>query len=346
MNKIKSFLFRLIGNVCFGIKTSFLASKFYFLMKLIILLSTTVAPLVSIWLWKEILNGIVDYETKRQSIFLCLLLYLGLQLVVYLLNQFDIYVNERYNDELTFYIATVMMEKTSRMDLAYFDSAQMGDKISHAGRNFSIMSQTTWLVFDIISALINVIITLLAVCTYKWWLGIITLLLLIPFMIYNKKRADRKLIIEKEQLRDNRKKDYYHGIFFDNNVQFEIKLNYIGDYFLKKYCNVWRKLYKINLTENVKHNLINMMFMIINVSSELLILTVSVFDILNQHIHIGDLQYNISMLSRLRNQTQGLIDNINRFINNNTRLIELQEFIKIKPEKEKSGTLKPSNNPK
>ena len=218
MNKIKQFFSGLIGNVWFGIKTSFLASKFYFSMKLIILLSTTVLPLASIWLWKEILNGIVDYEIKRYSLFLFLLIYLVLQLVIYLLNQFDIYVNERYDDELNFYIATVMMEKTSRMDLAYFESAQMSDKISHAGRNFNIMSQTTWLIFDIVSALINVIVALVAVCTYKWWLGIITLVLLIPFMIYNKKRADRKLSMEKEQIRDNRKRDYYHGIFFDNNL--------------------------------------------------------------------------------------------------------------------------------
>ena len=164
MNKIKQFFSGLIGNVWFGIKTSFLASKFYFSMKLIILLSTTVLPLASIWLWKEILNGIVDYEIKRYSLFLFLLIYLVLQLVIYLLNQFDIYVNERYDDELNFYIATVMMEKTSRMDLAYFESAQMSDKISHAGRNFNIMSQTTWLIFDIVSALINVIVALVAVC--------------------------------------------------------------------------------------------------------------------------------------------------------------------------------------
>lgn len=51
------------------------------------------------------------------------------------------------------------------------------------------------------------------------------------------------------------------------------------------------------------------------------------------------------MVSRLRNQTQGFIDNINRFLNN-TRLIELQDFMRIKPEKEKSGIKIPSINPK
>ena len=346
MNKIKKFFSGLIGNVWFGIKTSFLASKFYFSMKLLILLSTTVIPLINIWLWKEVLNGIVDYKNNAQTLILCLSIYLVLQLVIHLLNQFDSYVNDRYGDELTFFIETVMMEKTSRMDLSFFDSAKMGDKVRHARSNFDIMSQMTWIVFDILSACINVIATLVIVCTYKWWLGIVTLLLLIPYFLYNKKHTEHRMELEKQQLRDNRKKDYYGGVFFDNNVQFEIKLNHIGEYFIDKYKTMWQKLYLINKKEDIKHSIINTLINIINVSSEFLVLTVSVFDVVDKHIGIGDLQYNLSMVSRLRGQAQALMNNINSFLNNNTRLIELQEFMDIKPEVEKSGTQKPSNIPK
>ena len=346
MNKINLFFSGLVKNVWFGIKTSFLASKFYFSMKLLILVSTTAIPLVNIWLWKEVLNGIVDYQNSSKTVIVCLAFYLSLQLTTYLLAQFNTYVNSRYSDELQFYIEMVMMEKTSRMDLSFFDSAKMGDKVRHARSNFGVMTQMTWTVFDILSALINVIATLIIVCTYKWWLGIVTLVLLIPFMLYNKKRTERKLEMEKEQLRDNRKKDYYSGVFFNNDIQFEIKLNNIGVYFIDKYKETWQKLYKINKAEDIKHNIINTLIMIINVSSEFLVLAVSVFDVVNKHIGIGDLQYNLSMVSRLRGQAQALMNNINRFLNNNTRLIELQEFMDIAPEVEKSGTMKPSNNPK
>lgn len=346
MNKIKQFFSGLVKNVWFGVKTSFLASKFYFSMKLLILVSTTAIPLVNIWLWKEVLNGIVDYQNSSKTVIVCLTVYLSLQLTTYLLAQFNTYVNSRYSDELQFYIEMVMMEKTSRMDLSFFDSAKMGDKVRHARSNFGVMTQMTWTVFDILSAFINVIATLIIVCTYKWWLGIVTLILLIPFMLYNKKRTERKLEMEKEQLRDNRKMDYYRDVFFNNDIQFEIKLNNIGTYFINKYKETWLKLYKINKAEDIKHSIINTLIMIINVSSEFLVLTLSVLDVVNKRIGIGDLQYNLSMVSRLRDQAQALMNNINSFLNNNTRLIELQEFMDIEPEVEKSGTLKPSNNPK
>ncbi len=346
MNKIKTFFSGLFKNVWFGIKTCFLASKFYFSMKLIILMFTTLIPLVNLWLWKEVLNGIVDFGNSKQTVIVCLVIYLALQLATYLIDQFDNYVQDRYSDELKFYIEEQMMDKTSRMDLSFFDSAKMGDKVRHARNNFLTMMNMSWLVFDIVSAFINVVATLIIVCTYKWWLGLVTLVLLIPFMLYNKKRTERKLQMEKEQLRDNRKKDYYRDVFFNNDIQFEIKLNNIGSYFIGKYKETWQKLYKINKTEDIKHNIINTLIMIINVSSEFLVLTVSVFDVVNKHIGIGDLQYNLSMVSRLRSQSQLLMNKVNKFLSDNARLIELQEFMDIEPEVEKSGALKPSNNPK
>ena len=346
MNKIKTFFSGLFKNIWFGIKTCFLASKFYFSMKLVILMFTTLIPLVNLWLWKEVLNGIVDFGNSKQTVIVCLTIYLALQLATYLIDQFDNYVQDRYSDELKFYIEEQMMDKTSRMDLSFFDSAKMGDKVRHARNNFLTMMNMSWLVFDIISAFINVVATLIIVCTYEWWLGLVTLVLLIPFMLYNKKRTERKLQMEKEQLRDNRKKDYYRDVFFNDNVQFEVKLNNIGSYFIGKYKETWQKLYKINKTEDIKHNIINMLIMIVNVSSEFLVLTVSVFDVVNKHIGIGDLQYNLSMVSRLRSQSQLLMNKVNKFLSDNARLIELQEFMDIKPEVEKSGTLKPSNNPK
>ena len=345
MNKIKDMFGVLFKNIWFAIKTCFSASKFYFSLKILILLSTTAIPLVNLWLWKEVLNGIVDFANSGQRVIVCLVVYLVLLLITHLLARFDDYVEDRYSDELKFYLDETMMDKTSRMDLAFFDSAKMGDKVRHARNNLGTMMNMSWLVFDIISATINVITTLVIVCAYKWWLGIITLLLLIPFMLYNKHHTERMLEIEKEQLRENRKKYYYHDRFFDNNVQFEIKLNNIGTYFIDKYKALWLKMYRINRNVDIKHRIINTLIMLVNISSEFLVLTVSVFDVVNKYIGIGDLQYNLNMVTRLRNQSQTLANRINRLLNDNTRLIELQEFMEIEPEIEKTGTLKPSSNP-
>lgn len=342
----KKSVYTILKSICFGIKICFLASKFYFLMKLIILLSTTAVPLVNTWLWKEVLNGVASFSNHQQNVFLCLVFYLILNTSAYLLNQFDNYVSSRYSDAIRFYIDVKMMEKTARMDMCFFDSAKMADKVRNARNNFEIAMQMTWLVFDVISMFINTVASFIIVCTYKWWVGVVTLLILIPFLMYNKRRADHKFYMEKQQIRDIRKKDYYRDVFFDNNIQFEIKLNDIGTYFIKKHRTKWENLYNINKKEEIKYNIINTLFVIINLLSEFIMLTISIFDVIAQNIGIGDLQYNLSMVSRLRNQAQSLINRINIFLNNNIRLTELQEFLNMKPVVEQSGNISPTCNPK
>ena len=346
MNKIKAFFSGLFKNVWFGIKTNFLASKFYFGMKMVVMLSTTVIPLVNIRLWKEVLNGIVQYETQGQTVIVCLCVYLALKLAAYLLEQFDSYVNDRYSDELWFYIEKVMMEKSSRMDLSFFDSAKMGDKVRHARSNFGAMTQMTWVVFRIVFKCVNVVATLVIVCAYKWWLGLIAFVLLLPYMLYNKRRTEKKLQMEKEQLRDNRKKDWYRDVLFNNGVQFEIKLHDIGAFFIARYKEMWQKLYRINKREEVRYNICNGLVVAVDMCAEFLVLIVSVLDVIGGRIGIGDLQYNLSMVKRLISHTTGLMSDVNIFLKDNKRLLELQEFMEIEPEVEKSGTRLPSANPR
>jgi len=165
-------------------------------------------------------------------------------------------------------------------------------------------------------------------------------------MLYNKKHTEKRLRMEKEQVRDNRKMEYYRDVFFNNDVQFEVKLHNTGDYFIAKYKDLWKKLYRINKAEDIKHSVLNTLITIVNVSSEFLVLTMSAFDVFGGIIGIGDLQYNLSMVTRLREQAGLLTQKINHFLNDNAKLLELQEFMDMEPKTEKSGTLKPSNNPK
>ena len=344
MKNIKAYFSSLSSNIWFGFKTSYLASKKYFSLKLLLLLFSTFIPLITIWLWRGILNGIIDKSTNLVIIYLGI--YLVLKLLLYILSRFDDYIRSRYSDELTFYIEAVMIQKTSRVDLSFFDSAVMGDKVRNTRSNFRIMEDTTWLVFNIISAFLSVITTLILVSAYNIWLGFLTIILLAPFMAYSKRHIERMYLLEKKQIRENRKKDYFNDVFFDNNVQFEIKLNRLGNYFIERYKKISTVLFNERKSEQIKHTIKSILLLIINFITEVLVLIFSIFDVLNNKIGIGDLQFNVSMVSRLREQSTQLMDNINSLFVNNTRLNELKEFINIKPEIEKSGSKTPNKNPR
>lgn len=345
MRQINFFFFEIIRNVSFGVKVSYKASRFYFICKCIVLLWTTFIPIVLLWIWKGILNELTGYSESKGLLMYLLTTYLVLYLFVQLMSKFDIYINNCYQDMITFYIENVMITKTSRMDLSFFDSASMGDKIRHARSNFNIMTDMTWLIFNIFSEVINIIATFIIVSTYNLYIGLLTLIILVPFTIYNKNYINKRMIMEKEQIRDKRKLEYFASVFYDNNIQFEIKLNNIGNYFIMKYKEIWGGLYRVNSRMEIQHNFKNMIFQIVNVLSELLVLIISILDVIGKNIGVGDLQYNISIVSRLREQATKLMDDVNRFVVNNTRLNELQEFMSIEPVIEDGGDLIPSSHP-
>ena len=67
MKNIKKSLGDLYKNMLFGINQCYHASKKYFMMKCLILISTTFMPLLTIWIWKEILNEVVSKNISEKK---------------------------------------------------------------------------------------------------------------------------------------------------------------------------------------------------------------------------------------------------------------------------------------
>ncbi|MCD8311983.1 MAG: ABC transporter ATP-binding protein/permease [Firmicutes bacterium] len=337
----------LFKNIWYAVETCFLASKFYFSMKLVAMLATTAIPLLNYALWREILNGIADYESSGNRVIVCLALYLALTMLTYILNNFSSYVENRYTDEIRIYFDKILMEKTSRVELSFFDSASENDKLNYVRSHVvSVMYSTVWQTFSILSSAVNVTATLIIVTAYKWWLGLLTLALLVPYLLYNQSYAKKRMRMEKEQLRDNRKKDYCYSVFFNNDVQFEIKLYGIGDFFIKRYKSLWEKLYRINRREDVRHSIISLLILLLNLASEVIVLAVSAVEAAVGVIGVGDLQYNLSMVSTLRSEAESLVSSVNDFAGEEINYAAIHEFMRMKTEGEKSGTKIPSDNPK
>jgi len=346
MKRIWLSIRNLADNICFGMKITLKSSAKYFIIKCIILLCTAITPIVSSWLWKEVLNGLT-YKTIPVERWICYVgIYISIELGLKLLAHGNTYIESRYKEKINRYVRNIIIDKTSQMELACYDSAVIRDKVYRAEGNFRAMADNTWVVFNTVSKIINIGIAFLVVCSFKWWIAVITLILLVPTVVYNRRYANQVLEREREQVRDNRKMDYCSDIFFENDEQFEIKVNNTGDYFISKYKCIWEKLFRINQYAEIKHNIINTLMSLLKVASEIFVLFISAAEVLQNKIGIGDLQYNLSMVIRLREQTSDLMNDIVNLLTGNDRLEELRTFLDIQSEREKCGTKIPSPHPK
>ena len=336
----------LTENICFGMKITLKSSVKYFVIKCSIIVCVAVVPIIASWLWKEILNGITYKTVALEKMLYYIVSYICLELILKLITHVNTYIESRYNEKINRYVRDIIIDKTSHMELACYDSAEIRDKVYRAEENFRAMSDNTWVVFHVLSKIMNIIIAFLVVCSFKWWIAVITLLLLIPSLVYNRIYANQSMKREREQVRDNRKMDYCSNIFFNSDEQFEIKVNDTGDYFIEKYVGIWKKLFIINQRAETKHNFTNTVLSVLRVTSEILVLFVSALEVLQKKMGVGDLQYNLSMVIRLREQTSDLMNDIVNLLTGNDRLEELRAFLTIPSECEKCGKKLPSSHPK
>lgn len=334
-----------MGNILFSFRSSFLASRKYFTVKCVISIITIVIPLVNMTLWRNILNGITD-KTPVRTLLYGMAAYLMLELLLRIVGKINDYILIRYRESMHFYFEKVTLDKTARMELAFFDSSSMADKISRAQSNFWSMEETTWTVFNLVSEMANIIIAFCIAASYNVWIAVAAVLFMIPSSINHNRYIRNLRNSEIAFSEDVRKIEYFQSVFLDEQVHFEMKLNGTGDFFVKYFMKLKDKMLSANTKIDIKYNTTKTLLLMLNYCGDILVLLTSISHVAAGKTGIGNLQYHVGIMSRLRTQLTSFIVDINRFMIHNERLNDLRDFIDTVPETEKGGTKIPSGNPK
>jgi len=342
----RSAFFRLASNVFFGVRTSFCASKRYFILRCLDLLFDTAVPLINIRLWKEILDGIFTQGKNSGAVFLCLGVYCALTFLLNVKWGFSNYIIECYYDELSLYLDRLQMEKTSRCDLSFYDQANLGDKARQVQQNSYVIRNMTWSLFRILAALSGIATTFVAVLLFNPWIALLTVVLLIPYAIVNARYNGRVLERETEQQRDFRKITYYSNVFRNPDYLSELRLNGLYAHFSDVRHRLWDTIFQKNEKEDFRYTRRSILLMIVGTLSYLATILLSAAAFLAGTLSIGGVQYNVSLVSRLRAQLENLISSLNLFLRNDERLTMIRDFIDLAPEKEKSGKKLPPSCPR
>ncbi len=345
MKRIHKTINSFIGNFLYSLEVSYKASPKFFIYKCILLIIDSVFAFIVAWSWRSILNAVTEQNEFTLYIIALVVLYLVLQIIDHLKTSFDTYINLNYSDAIDTYRDNMLMTKSSKIDLAYFDSASMQDKMSIAMKGYGAMTEIIWSAFGILSNIINVIIAFVIICRYNVIIGIVTMLIVLPDFVYKKLYAKHRRKLSEKLTRKSRLRDYYGELFSKEDIKFEMKLNRFGDYIYDRYLSYWKEIKHINRKEDIKNALIAAVLSILNILSDLLVILTSVSDVVSKKIGIGDLQYNMSIVGRLRGQFSQLMSSVSGYIEYNVHLENLKEFNNMLTVEERSGDKIPEGNP-
>ena len=333
-------------NMKYALYLSFKVSPFLFFLKCIILIINSFFPFIISYLWKEIINALTNSNEITKWLLFIIIAYFLTQIFVHLKKSFDNYVNYAYYEAVDMYKDGIKIDKMCNMNISFFDSSTLRDKLSIANEGYESLTEITWCLFDIISDFVSVVISFIIISKYNIYISFFTILFVLPLAIFNKKFQQKEFELKKGQAKIKRERDYCSRILEDNRATFEIKLNKIGEYFLSRYKRYCKIIFGENLKFRTKHGFLSALLSLFSMVSYFVVISMSVYDTVIGIIGIGDIQYNVSIVSNLRNNCTKLLNDINVFGMYNEQINNLNEFNNLEVTKENSGELIPCSCPK
>ena len=330
MNKIKEYFV----NIGYASKIIFAASSKYFVLKFLLSLAISILPYLPIFLWRELINALVeaiggDIKPFLQRIWVLAALYCAVMLVQKLLDTLSDFVTFKYNDAIDYYLDNKMIDKVSSIDLAFFDSSDLNDKLNNSWSLIYSTKLMVTFVFDMFQKAIRLIIPLSLMVTFAPWLIPVILVLCIPSIIGDKRINGMD----------------YKDLFFEG-ARSEVRLYHLSDYFSFLYRTKWNYWDKAVHSKNIKVCLINMVSLVLLTINEVIVYILSIAKLIAGKIEVGDVAYYISLLAQFRSDFTSLCYRINMFGKNSKELNDVRSFVEMKPLLEKGGTRVPSKNPK
>lgn len=346
MNKIKEYL----KNIGYASKIIWAASKKYFILKFLLSLVSSMLPYLPLFLWRELINALVEAiggnaEPLVQKIWWLTMLYCAVMLMEKLLDTVSDLVSFKYNDAINYYLDNAMIDKVSAIDLAFFDSSDLNDKLDNAWDLMYSTKNMVSFVFDMLQRTIRLIISFSLVLTLSLWLVPVVIILCIPSVIGDRKVNDMNYRFEKDYTKSHRKLEYYKDLFFEGACS-EVRLYHLRDYFSSLYTDIWELWDKAVHAKNIMVCLINIASLVLLTVNEVIVYILSVIKLIAGEIAVGDVAYFVSLLTQFRQDFTSLCYRINMFSKNTKELNDVRSFVEMEPLLEHGGTMIPAGNPK
>lgn len=339
-----------LDNVRYAIKILLCASKKYFILYWLLSIGMAFVPFVPLYLWKQLLNSLADFQnsgTKKLffDIIISAAVYFVFMFVEKLLGTVQNIVSYKYNDEIDFYIDNLLIDTTTKADLAFFDSSTLRDKMNHvAGFIGGVTKNIPTFLFETIQMLVWNIVSLVIVSKINVFFPLVIILLEIPSIIGRKRMNKYRYEFNKKHTKNRRKLAYYQGLF-QGTTLFEMKLYDLKQYFSTLYKDLWAILRKDTLKYSIKNCMINCLSVILSMLGDIIIYIVTISRLVTHILGIGDITYYISILGEFRWRFSGLFGDFNGLLEFCDEFMDIREFLEQKSTVEQSGSLIPDKKP-
>ena len=228
------------------------SSKYWTIIKLILLVVQSVLPLATLYLMKlvvdQITMGVQAEETQDfSSILWLILVWGGISLLAALTTIANQYVNENQSLLVSNYMANIVHQKSSELELAYYENPKYLNTLHRAQweakhRPNQILQSLTSLLQNGVS-----LVGIGGLLIYlHWGAAIVLLLTAIPALVIKIKFSEKRYKWGRNRTQLQRESNYLSSLLTHAEYAKEVRLFRLGKYFTQNFSEIVSQLFREN----------------------------------------------------------------------------------------------------
>ncbi|MCI0470351.1 MAG: ABC transporter ATP-binding protein/permease [Candidatus Aminicenantes bacterium] len=293
-------------------------------------------PAVNLWIGKLIVDSVVQGIGQGSEAFYKVIYYLVILLLVQLLSNIISYagaaIQTLLGDIVAHKIDVRVIEKSTSLDLFYYDDSRFYDKLSRAQREATSRPLTIIsTLFKLIQNSITITSMIFVLLRLHWGAVALLVFVAVPQLFMQAKYAKKGYSLLFSQTQDSRKLFYLSYILTSISHFKEIKLFNLGSYLIERYKKVFQKTFNENKKLVLKKNLGAFLVSFLSVVSYVVVYAYAIYVTINRDITLGDLTLYAGAFSRGQGVINSIISNLASLYENNLFIKNLFTFLDLEP---------------
>ncbi len=297
-----------------------------------------VVPALTAWVSKLLIDAVVlairekGGQGSLQVVIWLVVAQFGVQALSSLLQTLANIVQQLLQEQLSYSVQLLVMEKANTLDLSFFEDAKFYDALQQAQREaasrpIGMISQT----FGLGRTVVTLVSMLVVLSQLAWWVAILALLAPIPAFVANIRYGWWGYQMMRRQSPLRREMSYYNTLLTTDSYNKEIKLFTLGDFFIRLYRSLASQFYTQARKLIVPRYMASFWWGLGSLLANGLIYLYVTLQTVAGRITLGDLTFYTQAALSLGSSFQSLLSGISSTYENNLFVNTLFEFLEYQP---------------
>ena len=273
-------------------------------------------------------NAMLAFNTSLHWI----LIEFGLIVLTFVIGQLRSFAEHTINAQLSFYIATQMMQKSVELDIQYFEDPTFYDSLQNARRQaeFRAMALVTG-VFTIVQQAVTLTSFLVLVISFQPWIAVVLFGATIPAFIAQGRYSRLFFRLLTRRAPEFRQLRYLEELVTSDKTIKEVRLFGLGKSIIDRYTTTFMQYFHEDIAIARRQSLLGTVWGLISTASFYVSYGWVVWIALSGNLTLGGLTFYTAILRQSQTTFQGLFNSVNFIFENGLFMTQLLDFMALQP---------------